>query len=76
MNTAATIIDAVWFAGAGAVAVVTIVGTIAPQWRRIASLMLGRVEPISEPVRSVDRWRRVHAEADRRAPFAVEGRRA
>jgi len=71
-----SIVTAVVFAASAAAAVVTIVGSIAPQWRRILGLMLGRVEQPAPPVCSNDRWRRVHVEADKRAPYAVEGRRS
>lgn len=60
------VIAALVFAGAAAAAIGVIVGMIAPQWRRIARLASGQIEPPIEPPTEADHWYEVHLAADRR----------
>lgn len=52
---------------AGIVAVTVIAATIAPKRRQI-------VDALFTPQRPVERWRRVHLDADARAPFVGRDR--
>ena len=47
------VLSFVIFAGAFAVAAMTIVTAIAPQWNRIVRLALGNVEPAFQPLRTL-----------------------
>jgi cell division protein FtsN len=63
-------------AAAGVFAVAVIVLEI---WRKsdaITDALFGRVPTSALPPLPADRWRRVHAEADRRVPFAANDRKA
>ena len=66
------------FAAAGVMALAVIVLEV---WRKLdatSAALFGRVPPSAVPPLppAVDRWRKVHIDADRRAPFADRNRKA
>lgn len=48
-----SVLSALVFSGAFAVSVVLIVASIAPQWRRIARLASGQIEPAFTPLQTL-----------------------
>lgn len=63
------------FAAAFVVAVVVIAWEVGRKWADIVSALYpGRAPAPREPV-DVDRWRRVHIDADQRRPFAINSER-
>ena len=48
-----TMVDGLVFASAFAVAVMVIVSSIAPQWRRIMRLAAGHIEPSFQPLQTL-----------------------